>query len=47
MSRGNLLQTIRSAVDSLREALQELEENSDHWELVESAEEPAGSLPVP
>ena len=35
MSRDSLLQTIRSAVASLRTALQELEEEPDHWELVE------------
>ena len=31
-----MLQTIRSAVDSLRSVLQELEGSSDHWELVGS-----------
>ena len=31
MSRGNLLRTIRSAVDSLRGVLAELEEDSEEW----------------
>ena len=38
MSRAGLLQTIRSAVDSLRSALQELEDSQDTWELVEAEE---------
>ncbi|CAE6951851.1 unnamed protein product [Symbiodinium sp. CCMP2456] len=35
MSRDSLLHTIRSAVDSLRTALQELEEAQNPWEIVE------------
>ena len=58
MSRAGLLQTIRSAVDSLRSALQELEDSQDTWELVEveevrhhsasgSSERPAASSAPP
>ena len=50
MSRDSLLQTIRSAVASLRTALQDLEEEQDHWELVEpvnhAASEPTRGAPA-
>ncbi|CAE7299690.1 unnamed protein product [Symbiodinium sp. CCMP2592] len=47
MSRGGLLKTIKDAVDSLRLAIEELEEGSDNWEVVDDGPASSSAACVP